>query len=68
MSNRARLPPLDQVRRRDKPGLWWRRPLSAGNTVMLIPIIDGIPVIHKFEIVDKSEIRAHEQEEPGRGA
>lgn len=57
-----------KVQLRQRPGWWWMRSLTGGSKVMVIPIIDGVPIIHKFEIVEKEEIWHDPQEQAGRAS
>lgn len=41
---------------RTRKGTWWLRPLSNGSKVMVIPVVNGIPIVHRFEIIEKEEI------------
>jgi hypothetical protein len=51
------------VRRRSRSGMWWLRALTApGNCIMAIPIINGIPVVHLFEIIDKEDVLRERQD------
>ena len=39
--------------------------MNTGNTVLAIPVKDGIPIVHLFEIIDKGDTY-REREEVGR--
>lgn len=53
------------VRVRGRPGTWWVRALQGGDRIMVIPIKDGVPVVHKFLVISREEI-IRDQEEVGR--
>lgn len=51
----------DMVRLYSRPGKWfWRRPLNMGDKVMVIPVVDGVPIVHEFMIVEKKDVIGEE--------
>lgn len=58
----------DLVRLHGRGDNWyWRRTLNMPGVVMVIPVVDGIPIVHKFEIVDKGAIINEQEQVNGRG-
>lgn len=57
----------DIVRLRGRPGYYWRRYIAMPGMVMVIPVVNDIPIVHKFEIIGKELVINEEDHFNGRG-
>jgi len=58
----------DLVRLHGRGGTWyWRRYIAMPGVIMVIPLKDGIPIVHKFEIVNKEAVINEQEQVNGRG-